>query len=169
MSSIDTVAYKCAANHCHNKYYRSIDNSIYKNKRFFRFPEKDSKRRQHWFQLMNLSSTESRLYLCEEHFKEVQFCNSMKTRLTKFALPFYNKDIPKINIISNILIKSSTKSENVPDIITFDSPTSNSPLKRKQEENSLLNPSPKKKLKPLATINETRSINLTPRKKNSTY
>lgn len=104
MSDIGKLSYRCAARDCRNAFYVDIINKEYKNKSFFRFPEKDNKRREKWFEIMTLPSVKTRVYLCMDHFEEKSFCDSSKTRLTKFALPFFNKPHKKINILSNILL-----------------------------------------------------------------
>lgn len=58
---------------------------------------------------MNLPPKATKMYLCQEHFEDKYFVDSMKTRLTKFAVPFLRK--AHINIISNVIIKPATYSK----------------------------------------------------------
>lgn len=54
---------------------------------------------------MNLPPKTTKTYLCEGHFEDNCFVDSMKSRLTKFAVPFKKK--PCINIISNVIISEA--------------------------------------------------------------
>lgn len=58
---------------------------------------------------MNITYSNRRYYLCEDHFKDKNFTNSLKNRLNKFTLPFINK----INIIQNIQIVPSRAPLNI--------------------------------------------------------
>lgn len=45
-------SYKCTASGCSYKYFHSLTDNNYKNKKCFWFPEKDNSRRQNWIQIM---------------------------------------------------------------------------------------------------------------------
>lgn len=86
----------CLASYCNNKYFHPVTDPEYTNKKFFRFPDKDLKRRHDWFEIIGIEFTETRCYLCEDHFEETQFTSSLKTKLLNNAVP------SKIIHISNV-------------------------------------------------------------------
>ena len=110
MSPPGLLRYSCCAKGCKNAYYSPITESGYQNIRLFQFPVQNVERRAKWLSIMNLQDTGKRSYLCTNHFDGNQFCDSLHTRLSKFAVPRNNdsKHEKKIVIISDITVKQAT-------------------------------------------------------------
>lgn len=175
------LVYQCIARNCLNGYFIPITEKNYVNKKFFRFPDVDIERRRKWFEIMNLTYSNKRCYLCEFHFHEKDFTDSNKNRLTKFALPF--KITPKINILQNIQIVPPKiplsiaepnielnfrlpNTSNIDDHSTIGCSSKFLIKKRPLELSSNVSPISKKRKQhfTLSSINERRIKNLTPRK-----
>lgn len=157
------LRYRCYAENCSNSYYSPVHKPEFKNKSFYRFPEKNCQRRFQWFSIMKLVPTNKRQYLCEEHFKNDQFCDTTRTRLKKFALPFLNTVTETINVISNIIVKPATPlMANYDNSVCIPGP-SNIPAVENKEHYGVNNSCKRQSI--LSSINETRIKNLTPRKK----
>lgn len=167
--SVGKLTYSCAALGCENAYFTKITSHEYKNKSFFRFPDKDPERRQRWFKIMKIPKSDKRVYLCEDHFADTFFHSSLKTKLTHYAVPFKNK----INIISDILLNSSSfhssQKENIDTSNSFISDSTDdikqNNNKRKFASQELQTPKKIKFHSVLSEINESRVKNLSPRKK----
>lgn len=188
MSLSGTLRYKCAALGCPNAFYTDIFDNNYRNKKFFRFPD-DVDRRIKWFNIMGLPFTNKRKYLCENHFEDKCFTDTVRSRLTKFALP---SKTPNITTVSNIVLNSSntehsyafieplqsnmpsTSGNNLGEKSSFITKNTDTELPQKLLSPSIggshtpLNSSqltPKKHNSILSEIKESRVLNLTPKKK----
>lgn len=114
------LRYQCSAKNCQSAFYFPITNNNYKNKSFFRFPQDNPERRAKWCQIMDIKDLNKRMYLCENHFNMGSFTDTLKRKLTKFAIPM-NPDT-KINIISDIcIIKPQSCKQNFADFPPNDS------------------------------------------------
>lgn len=72
---------------------------VQSKRHFFSFPN-NKERRIAWFEAVNnnidikIPYSDERMHICENHFKDEDFSNSKKTRLSKFAIPSVFEKLP---------------------------------------------------------------------------
>lgn len=92
MSSSGKIIYSCVVPGCSVSYYVQTEDANFKNKHIFKAP-KDIIRKQQWidainkFAQSNIVNTEKLFRVCENHFVENAFTNTLHDRLSKYAIP----------------------------------------------------------------------------------